>query len=79
MDLLQLTTFFGWCAVLNIGLLLFATLALTLMRGFVLSIHSKLMGIDVSELPGHYVQYLAQFKVMTLIFSLVPYVALKLM
>lgn len=79
MDLTQITTFMGWCAVLNISLLLLATLALTLMRDTIMGIHSKMMGIDTSDLPNHYMAYLAQFKVMALVFSLVPYIALKMM
>jgi hypothetical protein len=78
-DLQTLTTFLGWCSVINMGLLLFSTAALMLMKNFVARMHSKLLGVDRSELPAMYFQYLGNYKVIIIVFNIVPYVALKLM
>lgn len=75
----SLATFFGWCSVINIGVLVFSTIALVAMKGPVSSIHSKLFGIDQANLPSTYLQYLGSYKIAILIFNVVPYFALKIM
>ena len=74
-----LTTFFGWCTVLNFALLTASTCALVAARRPVTRFHAKLMGVDEAALPAAYFQYLAQYKIVTLTLNLVPYVALKIM
>ena len=78
-DINTLTGFFGWCSVINIAMLCAATLLLTLMRGFVSGIHSKMTGLDQSDLSVAYFQYLANYKIAILMLNLVPYIVLKLM
>jgi len=73
-----LTSFFGWCSVINIVMLCMATLMLTLMRDFISSIHSKMTGLGQTELSVAYFQYLANYKIAILMLNLVPYIALKL-
>ena len=41
-----LTTFFGWCSVINIGVLVFTTLVLMLMKDAISSIHAKLFAVN---------------------------------
>jgi hypothetical protein len=72
------TAFFGWMTVLNFGFLLFAAAALFIFKPMVLSIHQKLTGLDEPDLNRAYFSYLSHYKVMALIFSLVPYLALRL-
>lgn len=79
MDVNEITVFFGWCTVLNMSLLAFAALFITVFKSFAIGIHSKLLGINASELPKLYFKYLANYKIGILIFNLVPYIALKLM
>ena len=79
MSIDQLTTFFGWMSVIHIGLLLFSTVMLQLLRSTVESIHSKLFGIPKENLPEIYFNYLANYKLLVLVFALGPYTALKLM
>lgn len=74
-----LTTFLGWCAVINIGVLALTTIALILMRGPVSSIHSRLFGLNQDDLPPYYFQYLGNYKIAIFIFNIVPYIALKVM
>ena len=74
-----LTTFFGWCSVINIGVLVFTTVVLMLMKDAISSIHAKLFGVNQENLPLIYFGYLGNYKVAILVFNLVPYLALKLM
>lgn len=73
-----LANFLGWCSLLNIGLLLFSTLLLSLAMRPLANIHSKLFGIDKSSLPMAYFRYLANYKLLMLVFNLVPYIALRI-
>ena len=75
----SLTRFLGWCSVINLGILIFASLAVTLMRSQLLSIHGKIFGLGEADLSRAYFQYLAQYKIAIFVFNLVPYIALKTM
>lgn len=74
-----LTTFFGWCSVISVGVLLFTSGSLMLMRGTISKLHSKLFGMSEEYLARAYFQYLAQFKIVVIVFNLVPYIALRIM
>lgn len=73
-----LTTFLGWCSVINIGVLFFSTFMVVLFRDLAVSIHSKMFDLDEAELPKLYFSYLASYKTATLVFNLAPYIALKI-
>lgn len=77
-DLDVLTAIFGWCAVINIALLLFSSLWVTVFREFTKRLHSTLMQVDASELNAYYFQYLGNYKLLILVFNIVPYIALRL-
>ncbi len=75
----QLTELLGWASVINIAYLFLATLILMFMRGTVSSIHSKMLDIDEKELSSLYFNFLGNYKIVTLVFMVAPYVALKIM
>ena len=79
MDLANLTELLGWAALINMGMLLFSTVMLVLMNSFVISLHSKMFKIPAGELPLTYFNYLADYKILTLVFFVAPYLALKIM
>ena len=74
-----LTTFFGWCSAINIGVLFLATIMMMLMRDFVSGMHKRMFGISEADLPALYLQYLGNYKIAIMVFNAVPYIALKLM
>jgi hypothetical protein len=74
-----LATFFGWCSLINIGVLVFSTVVLVLMKESISGFHARLFGVKQEVLPPLYFAYLAQYKVAILVLNLVPYLALKLM
>lgn len=75
----QLTELLGWASVINIAYLLLATLVLMFMRGAICSIHSKMLDIDKKELNSKYFDFLSIYKIVTLVFMVAPYIALKIM
>jgi len=74
-----ITEFLGWCSVINIGLLILASIFLVIVRGPISKIHTKMFGLSEADISRAYFQYLAQYKIAILVFNLVPYVALKIM
>ena len=75
----QLTELLGWASVLNVGYLFLATLILMFMRGTVSSLHIKMFDIDEKELSSKYFDFLSIYKIVTLVFIVAPYIALKIM
>ena len=75
----ELTEFLGWTLVVNIAVLFFASFMLTAMRGMIVQIHEKMLGLSENDLLRAYTQYLAQYKIAVFVFNLAPYVASKLM
>lgn len=75
----QLTELLGWASVINIAYLLLATLILVFMRGTISSIHIKMLDIEEKELSSKYFDFLSIYKIVTLVFMVAPYIALKIM
>jgi len=75
----QLTELLGWASVINIGYLFLATIILMFMSGTVSSIHSKMFNIDEKEIRSKYFDFLSSYKIVTLVFMVAPYIALKIM
>jgi len=78
-SLQTVTAFFGWTTVINFVLLAVSTIALISMRGFISRVHAKMFGLNPEDVSRDYVRYLAQYKIAIIVFSMVPYIALKLM
>ena len=73
-----LTAFLGWCTLINFGLLIIAAVAIVLMRGSISGIHSSMFRLEQNELSSAYFQYLANYKILIIVFNLVPYLALRI-
>ena len=71
--------FLGWCSVINIGMLFISTIMLTIMRSWIIKIHASLTGVSEAELPRIYIEYLGNYKILIIIFNVVPYLSLRLM
>ena len=79
LDINDLTTFLGWCIVINTGLLLLTTFMLLVFRGMVLGVHEKVTGVPADQLNVIYLQFLGHYKLAIVILNLVPWIALKQM
>ncbi len=78
-DLQTITTFLGWCTLVNLGIYLFSVLALMGFRGPIKKIHSAVSAVPGEKLDEVYFNYLGNFKMAIIVLNIAPYVALKLM
>ncbi len=74
-----ITTFFGWTTIINFVLLTVSTAAIVAMRVTISLMHGRMFGLESADLSRAYFQYIAQYKIAIIVFSLTPYIALKLM
>ena len=79
MTLSQFTALLGWAAVLNITYLLLATFIVTFAKSSIASIHGKVFDLSSQQLDAKYFDYLAIYKILTLVLFVFPYFALKIM
>lgn len=79
MTIEAMTGFFGWMTVINIVYLALATIMLTWLKGMASGIHQRLFDLDEGETNRAYFTWLGNYKIFTMIFSLAPYIALRLM
>lgn len=71
--------FLGWCSVVNIGMLVISTVMLTSMRNWIVKIHAGMTGASEAELPRIYLEFLGNYKILIIMFNVVPYIALCIM
>lgn len=76
MTMMQLQSFFGWCAIINSGLFFLAFIFLTIGRNFVYKMHSKFFKISEERLNEIVYSAMIFFKTFLFIFNIVPYIAL---
>ena len=79
MQIETLREFFGWCLVLNGGLFILTAVNLLLLKGWASRLHAKMFGVEEGAVSRIYFQVLAFYKIVLIVFNLVPYVALRLM
>ncbi|HEY9035647.1 MAG TPA: hypothetical protein VIM96_02940 [Pseudomonadales bacterium] len=77
MNLNELTALLGWCSAINIGVLMLATLILGVYRHALMALHGRWFGLNERELQRAYFQYLANYKILIIVFNLVPYLVLR--
>ena len=71
----SLATFFGWCTVINIGVLLGL-----LVRGIVLrKLAARVFNVSEEEVRTAYMNVFMQYRSAILVLNSTPYVALKIM
>ncbi|MEM9424475.1 MAG: DUF6868 family protein [Spirochaetota bacterium] len=73
----QITSFLGWCSVINIAMLSVASLMVLAFREGITNFHSKISGIPQPDLARLYLQLLGIYKLGTFLFNIVPYIALQ--
>ncbi len=76
MDIQTLTTFFMWCTIMSGGLLILSSLLLMVVSDFAYPIHAKMFSISRETYNVACYSFIGLFKILFLIFNLIPYVAL---
>lgn len=79
MTLEQLVSFIGWMLLLNILLLTIGFLKITIFKKFVKKILNTLISDQSNKLYLEIPRALVYYKILIIIFNLVPYVALQIM
>ena len=74
----EIANFFGWCTIFNAGLLTLTTLVLIFGRKWIAAKHARWFGLSAEDLSMAYFRYLATYKLMIIVFNLVPYIALRM-
>ena len=76
MDIQKLTKIFMWCTIIDAGLLALSATIFMLAPDFVYAMQSKLFPIsrDAFDVVGY--AFLGLFKIIWLVFNVVPYLAL---
>ncbi|MEX0348991.1 MAG: DUF6868 family protein [Paracoccaceae bacterium] len=74
----MLATVFGWITLLNLAILGFSTIMVILLKDRVADIHGRMFDMSPADMRKAYFSYLANYKILTLIFCLTPWLALKL-
>ena len=72
------TAFFGWTTVINFVLLVVLTIMVITVRGSISRILGEMFGLETADLSRAYFQYIAQYEIAIIVFSLMPYIALKI-
>jgi hypothetical protein len=78
MTLENIRSALAWCMLINWGLLLWWFLFLTLAHDWTYRVHSKWFKISVERFDTIHYAGIAFFKVLVLMFNLVPYLALRI-
>ena len=68
----------AWCTVINIGLLLWWFLFITLAHDWTYRLHSKWFKLSVEEFDTVHYAGMAFFKIGIFLLNLVPYLALRI-
>ncbi len=67
---------FAWCSAINLGLLLFWVLWLTLAHDWVYRVHTKWFKLSIERFDAIHYAGITLFKICIFFFNIVPYIAL---
>lgn len=78
-ELQTVESFLGWCSLINVSFLMLASLAIIVWRGPLTRIHNAMFGINAEQLGPLYFTYLGHYKLLIIVFNLIPYLVLRLL
>ena len=79
MSVAELTTFFGWMTVINMLIFALSCVLVIALRNFQVSMHTKMFRISEEQIYGITYGFLGGWKLLIIVFNLVPYLALLVM
>ena len=74
-----LTTFFGWCTVINFGVLMLYLLFVSLFHEWAGKLVAKLFGITKEEAKATFFRVFQQYRIAFVMLNVVPFIALSIM
>jgi len=78
MDIQTLTDFFMWCSIINMGILIFLALVFLLAPNLTYRLQSRFIPISRETFDMIYYSFMGFFKVIVLVFNVVPWIALEI-
>jgi len=78
MTLITIRSMLAWCTVINMGLLLWWFLIFFFARDWIYRVHSRWYQIPRDRFDAIHYAGIAFFKILILMFNLVPYLALRI-
>ena len=78
MDIQTFTSFFMWCTVINAGVLFFLILIFMLAPDLAYRLQSRWMPVSRETFNVVYYSFIGFFKVIVLVFNVVPWIALSI-
>jgi len=76
MDIQTLTSFFMWCTIINAGMLIFLALTYLLAPNMAYRLQSRWIPISREAFDVVFYSFIGFFKVLVLVFNVVPWIAL---
>ncbi|MHC4657279.1 MAG: DUF6868 family protein [Planctomycetota bacterium] len=76
MDIQTLTTFFMWCTIINMGLLILTSLVCIFLADFSYRMNNRFFSISRETFNIAFFSFIGLFKIFVIVFNLVPYIAL---
>ena len=76
MDIATIRAFFMWCTILNLIVLIFSSAVCVFGRDLLYPIHNKLFNIPRETINTMCYSFIALYKMLFIVFNLVPYIAL---
>ncbi len=74
----NIRTLLGWCAVINLGVLLAWYFGFVFARGFIFRMHTRRFRISEERFDEIHYTLMGHYKLAVILFILVPYLVLKL-
>ncbi len=78
MDIQTLKSFFMWCTILNLGLLMLSFIMLACAGDFVYRIHNKWFPMPRDRFNAVTYSFIGFYKVIVIVFNVVPWAALAI-
>lgn len=69
----------AWCTVINYAILMLWFAVFVASRAWITGLHGKLFDIDAEKVRSMHFIGIAIYKILILVFNLVPYIALRIM
>lgn len=81
MSIESLATFFGWCTVINAGLILLILFLTAIVNkdGFPFNLIARIFGISMDQVRATHFRVFQQYRFTIVMLNLVPYLAIKIM
>ena len=78
MDIQTLISFFMWCSILNLGLLMLSFIMLACAGDFVYRMHSKWFPMPRDRFNAVIYSFIGFYKIIVIVFNVVPWAALSI-